>query len=236
MNSFQLTVGKFTYEISYVDSTLTILAHHISTGYEWNYCADVALLSTKINLTPNVLYEILNDYSKENLCTNTKIEFPVSYTEPKNDLIMKIFNTVVWYTQTEVNVSTLIFRYKDLSQIDRIEKRLVTCQNEYDKKIQNIETSLQLGAIKQYGCLMKIVLKICDQLIKNQKEINEIKDQITTLSEQQASLKEAVIQSRTTENTNKMIILQNNRFIDTLTEIEAKTLALEITASELFQG
>jgi len=141
-----LTVGPFEYTITLYDNgkAIKIEIVHLGEFHQWKRIYEGPDVINKptvpnsmsnslvaIELTPEILFNIFDDYKNDKLDAKTLIEFPQLYDSAVNPLSIKIINTVTWYKTNEVIEEIIKIWHEITSPISRVEKNVTNLSHSY---------------------------------------------------------------------------------------------------------
>jgi len=158
MSLIKLVIEPFEYTLTLQDSVLQIVAKHLDECLIWSTILDDVLedpdsmkntTSSKkqfiVNLEPEEIFEIFDQYKKNILGNNIKITFPKMFKTEKEHLCIVIEfqrtfgkqqNDTKWIMLNPENISKDVIIFQKL---EHLKNKTLTKFNDVDKSIENLE-------------------------------------------------------------------------------------------------
>ena len=162
--------GSFDFDVSMDKHNLTIIATHREECFQWIYVfAFIDANQMPEPFTPKIIFNIFDDYRRDELDKDTKIIFPDKYNE-KYPMTIDIIHTVRFYRHVSEKKLTIILQSRPITSNERFRlKNFYFCRS-----VKDTMYCLWYGSSRQYkGPVSQ------NEVARAYKDINETCDKFT---------------------------------------------------------
>jgi len=126
-----VTTNVFNYLVTLDSHCITITASDRVEYFEWCYVNDkINIEATAQSLSPQIIFEIFDDYQNNKLNNGTNIIFPVDNDSTK-PLIIDIVNKVSFYNRTSEIKMTLTLEVVPITSSQRLHRKITNVLGSY---------------------------------------------------------------------------------------------------------